>query len=108
MICLMKKSTSFHLSDEALELLCVLSGQLGISQAGVVEIAIRKLARLEGVARPGVTALGPTQSALQPAAIEVPFTVPTTVEEVQPKTARDIRVIPVALKAKAKGAGAGK
>jgi hypothetical protein len=104
----MKKSTSFHLSDEALELLSVLSGQLGISQAGVVEIAIRKLARLEGVGRPGVTAMGPAQSVLQAAAIEAPFTVPTTVGEVQPKTAKDIRVIPVTVKAKAKGASAGK
>jgi hypothetical protein len=52
--------------------------------------------------------MGPAQSVLQAAAIEVPFTVPTTVGEVQPKTAKDIRVIPVTVKAKAKGVSAGK
>jgi hypothetical protein len=42
-----KQPTSFRLSGECLELLEQLAGHLGISQTGVVEQAVRKLARAE-------------------------------------------------------------
>jgi predicted DNA-binding protein len=42
-----KQSTSFRLSDEALCLIRELSESLGLSQAAVVEMAVRKLAREE-------------------------------------------------------------
>lgn len=46
----MKKATSYRLSEDALELIEQLKEKLGISQASVVEQAVRKLARLEGIA----------------------------------------------------------
>lgn len=48
-----KKKTSFALSEEGIKLIEELSRALGISQAGVVEQAVRKLARAEGVTLPG-------------------------------------------------------
>lgn len=42
-----KLSRNFRLSPEALELIKELSGALGVSQAAVVEIAVRRLAREE-------------------------------------------------------------
>lgn len=47
-----KKSTSFYLSDEALELLKQLAEKLGLSQASVVEMAVRKLAEEQKVSTP--------------------------------------------------------
>ena len=44
-----KKKTSIRYSDEAKTLLEKLSRQLGISQSAVLEIAIRALAKQEGV-----------------------------------------------------------
>lgn len=40
-----KQSTSFRLSEEALSLIRELSERLGLSQAAVVEMAVRQLAR---------------------------------------------------------------
>jgi hypothetical protein len=40
-----KQSTSFRLSDEALTLIRELSTSLGVSQAAIIEMAVRKLAR---------------------------------------------------------------
>jgi hypothetical protein len=39
--------TSYRLSEEAQELLTRLAGRLGIPKTGVLEVAIRKLARSE-------------------------------------------------------------
>lgn len=44
-----KKGTSFRLSPVALELISQLTERLGLSQAGVIELAVRKLASSEGV-----------------------------------------------------------
>jgi hypothetical protein len=44
-----KIGTSFRLSPAALELIAQLAQHLGLSQAGVVELAVRKLAVSEGV-----------------------------------------------------------
>ncbi|PLS84244.1 MAG: hypothetical protein CYG60_18970 [Actinobacteria bacterium] len=44
-----KRPHSFRLSPEALRLIKELSERLGISQASVVEQAVRRLAREEGV-----------------------------------------------------------
>lgn len=49
----MKKATSFRLSNEALYLIKNLSRSLGISQADVLELAIRKIAR-EGINEQGI------------------------------------------------------
>jgi predicted DNA-binding protein len=43
-----RRPTSFRLSEEALQMLADLAELLGISQAAVLEIAIRKLAKEEG------------------------------------------------------------
>ena len=40
-----KHPTSFRLSEKALALLNELAGALGLSQAAVIELAIRELAR---------------------------------------------------------------
>jgi predicted DNA-binding protein len=45
-----KKKTSIRLSEEAQILIAQLSTQLGISQSAVVELAIRVLAKREGIA----------------------------------------------------------
>jgi len=45
----MKRGTSFRISDEGLRLLAELAKSMGISQASVLEIAIRLLAKREGV-----------------------------------------------------------
>jgi|GEM_PF-2699318 len=44
----MKIPIAFRLSPEAIELLRALAKRLGLSQAGVVELAIRALAREHG------------------------------------------------------------
>ncbi|MFL5659018.1 MAG: ribbon-helix-helix protein, CopG family [Ktedonobacteraceae bacterium] len=44
-----KKKTSIRYSDEAKTLLEKLSRKLGISQSAVLEIAIRTLAKQEGI-----------------------------------------------------------
>jgi predicted transcriptional regulator len=46
---LMKSPTSFRLSPEALRLIGELAEKLGISQAAVVEISVRALARKEKI-----------------------------------------------------------
>lgn len=43
----MKKPTSFRLSDEAKELIKKLSEHLGISEAAIIEMAVRLLAKRE-------------------------------------------------------------
>jgi hypothetical protein len=40
-----KQATSFRLSDEALTLIRELSAALGVSQAAVIEMAVRKIAK---------------------------------------------------------------
>lgn len=44
-----KQATSFRLSEEALETIRGLSEELGVSQAAVVELAVRRLAKVEGL-----------------------------------------------------------
>ena len=44
-----KRSTSLRLSDQARTLLAKLAEKLGISQTAVLELAIRKLAKDEGI-----------------------------------------------------------
>lgn len=44
-----KTKTSFTLTDEAKRLLELLAKQLGISQTGVIEIAIREQAEKRGI-----------------------------------------------------------
>lgn len=43
----MKSKTSFALSDECRKLLAWLKKKLGVSQAGVIEIAVREKAKKE-------------------------------------------------------------
>jgi predicted transcriptional regulator len=45
----MKTHVSYRLSDEAIRLLKLLAESKGISQASVIEIAIREMAKKEGV-----------------------------------------------------------
>ncbi|WP_172600141.1 ribbon-helix-helix protein, CopG family [Sulfuricystis multivorans] len=45
----MKQATSFRLSAEALRLLKLLADAKGISQASVIEMAIREMAKKEGL-----------------------------------------------------------
>ena len=40
-----RKPTSFRLSTTALKLLCILAEGMGLSQTGVVETAVRELAK---------------------------------------------------------------
>jgi hypothetical protein len=42
-----KQPSSYRLSEECRDLLVRLAEALGLSQAGVIEMAVRKLARLE-------------------------------------------------------------
>ena len=44
-----KKSTSFRLSEQSLKLLSDLATQLGISQAAVLEVAVREKWRKDGI-----------------------------------------------------------
>lgn len=44
-----KHPTSFRLSDEGIALLAKLAERLGLSQASTIELAVRKLAKREGV-----------------------------------------------------------
>jgi predicted DNA-binding protein len=46
-----KKSTSFRLSPEALSLLSKMSQELGISQASLIELAVREFAKRKTIAR---------------------------------------------------------
>lgn len=46
-----KAPTSFRLSDTALRLVRALSVRLGISQTAVIEMALRALARREGIGK---------------------------------------------------------
>jgi predicted transcriptional regulator len=46
----MKHPTSFRLSNEALRLLKVLADAKGVSQAAIIELAVRELAKKEGIA----------------------------------------------------------
>jgi predicted transcriptional regulator len=46
----MKQPTSFRLSNEALRLLKVLADAKGVSQAAIIELAVRELAKKEGIA----------------------------------------------------------
>ena len=45
----MKLKTSFSLSEEALQFVELLAQSLGLSNASVLEVAIRKLAKAEGI-----------------------------------------------------------
>jgi len=45
----MKNATSFRLSDEAVRLIKLLAESKGVSQAAVLEVAIRELAKKEKV-----------------------------------------------------------
>ena len=47
-----KVHTAFRLSATALALLAILSRKLGLSRAGVIELALRRLADIEGVPIP--------------------------------------------------------
>jgi predicted transcriptional regulator len=44
-----KKPTSIRLSEEARRLRALLAKKLGVSQSAVLELAIRELARREGI-----------------------------------------------------------
>ena len=44
-----KIGTSFRLSPTAIELIAQLAAKFGLSQAGIVELAVRKLAEAEGI-----------------------------------------------------------
>jgi hypothetical protein len=50
-----KKQTSIRLSEEAQSLIVQLSTQLGISQSAVIEMAIRVLAKREGIVPTPIT-----------------------------------------------------
>ncbi len=50
----MKKATSYRLSRTALLQIHVLADKLGLSRTAVIEVAIRKMAREEGVSPPDV------------------------------------------------------
>src|SRR5262249_51937514 len=54
-----KQPTSFRLSGECLDLLARLAAALGLSQAGVIEMVVRKLARTELTDRPPAGRGGP-------------------------------------------------
>ena len=45
----MKNATSFRLSEEALHLIKLLAESKGVSQAAVIEMAIREMAKKEKV-----------------------------------------------------------
>lgn len=45
----MKQPTSFRLSEQALRLLKLLADAKGVSQAAVIEMAIREMAQKDGV-----------------------------------------------------------
>ena len=52
-----KIATSIRLSPDARELLLLMSRKLGLSQAGILELAVRKMATSEGVTvSSGITA----------------------------------------------------
>lgn len=44
-----KKATSYRLSDEARRLLAALAASLGVTQTAALELAVRQLAKREGV-----------------------------------------------------------
>lgn len=44
-----KKSTSIRITDEARNILTTLAAKLGVSQAAVMELALRKLAKEERI-----------------------------------------------------------
>jgi hypothetical protein len=44
-----KVGTSFRLSPVAIDLIAQLAEKLGLSQAGVIELSVRKLANAEGL-----------------------------------------------------------
>jgi biotin operon repressor len=44
-----KRNTAFRLTEEVRQSLLVLAERLGMSQTGVVEFAVRQLAKKEGV-----------------------------------------------------------
>lgn len=46
---MVKRKTSVSLSPEAVRLLAELSQRLGVSQSGVLELAIREYAKTQGV-----------------------------------------------------------
>ncbi len=48
-----KIATSYRLSPAALELVGKLADKFGLSQAGIVELAVRKLAEAEGIKTEG-------------------------------------------------------
>jgi predicted transcriptional regulator len=44
-----KRATSIRITDEGRNILATLAAKLGISQAAVMELALRKLAKEEGL-----------------------------------------------------------
>ena len=50
----MKKPTSFRLTAPALRLIKALAEKQGLSQTAVVEVAVRKMARDEGLSPPNI------------------------------------------------------
>jgi predicted transcriptional regulator len=51
---MVKKQTCIRMSDTAKELVVLLAERLGISQSAVLELAIRTLAKREGIQEKGV------------------------------------------------------
>jgi predicted transcriptional regulator len=47
-----KKATAIRLTDEGTRLLAAVADQLGVSRTAVMEMAIRRIAKEEGVASP--------------------------------------------------------
>jgi len=49
----MKQPTSFRLTDTALQLLKVLADTRGVSQASILEMAVREMAKRDGISIQG-------------------------------------------------------
>lgn len=71
-----KGATSYRLSEDAQRLIAALADRLGVSKTGVLEIAVRKLARAE---------LG----------AEAPASEGHPVRQGRPRSARDPHTVPV-------------
>jgi hypothetical protein len=49
---MVKKHTSYRISDEGKRLIKLLAQRLGVSETAVVEMAVREMAEKRGVTRP--------------------------------------------------------
>ncbi len=49
---MVKKHTSYRISDEGKRLIKVLAQKLGVSETAVVEMAVREMAEKRGIATP--------------------------------------------------------